>query len=83
MKNKFSRTNYDTPWKNILDKYFCHFMEYCYPQAALEIDWSKGYESLDKELTKITHDVKSKNRVIDKLMKVYRKNGEETWVLIH
>lgn len=45
-------TYLDTPWKNILDIYFQHFMEICYPEVA--IDWSKGYEALDKELNAIS-----------------------------
>ncbi len=44
------RTNFDTPWKVILDNYFRSFMEMCHPEAAKAIDWSKGYELLDKEL---------------------------------
>lgn len=38
---------------------------------------------LDKELQQITPDAESGRRYADKLIKVYAKDGNETWVLIH
>lgn len=68
MTNKIPVASYDTPWKDLLDRFFRFFMEYCYFEAAAQIDWSKGYESLDKELSRITRDAKTKDRRIDKLI---------------
>jgi hypothetical protein len=48
-----------------------------------EVDWSKGYSFLDKELQQITADANSGRRYADKLIKVYARDGNETWVLIH
>lgn len=75
--------HFDTPWKDVLDIYFQYFMEFCHPVVAREIDWSKGYESLDKELSSITKDSEIGKRIVDKLMKVWRAEGKETWVLLH
>ena len=77
------KAEFDAPWKKILDIYFENFIEYCWPEQYLEIDWKKGYKSLDKELTKIARDAPITNRVVDKLIEVYRKSGEEAYVLIH
>src|SRR3990167_6335509 len=77
------RLNFDTPWKDILDTYFQAFMTMCHPEAAQAINWSKGYEALDKELTSITKESERGTRIVDKLMKVWRADGEETWVLLH
>src|SRR4029077_14802574 len=77
------RVNFDTPWKNILDVYFQPFMEIFHPEAAAAIDWTKGYESLDKELNAITKDAEMGGCIVDKLMKVWRKDGNEIWVLLH
>jgi hypothetical protein len=77
------RIEADTPWKNILDKYLSEFMEYCLPDIAANIDWSRNYESLDKELNAITRGAKLGRRVTDKLMKVWLNNGQETWILCH
>ena len=77
------RSDFDHPWKQSLQLYFQDFMEFCLPEIAAEIDWIKGYESLDKELQAMTRDAKIGDRVVDKLIKVYRKNGKETFVLCH
>ena len=42
--------DYDSPWKDILERYFPPFMAFFFPEAHADIDWSKGYESLDTEL---------------------------------
>lgn len=39
--------DYDSPWKEILERYFCDFMAFFFPHAAAQIDWSRGYETLD------------------------------------
>jgi hypothetical protein len=78
-----SSDNYDTPWKDILSAYFQEFLEFFFPDIAKEIDWSKGYELLDKELRKLTRDAHIGHRLADNLVKVWKKNGEAAWVLVH
>src|SRR6202161_4445981 len=78
-----ARNNYDTPWKEILETHFRDFMMLCHPEAAKEIDWAKGYESLDKELSAMTKDAATGVRFVDKLLKVWRIGGGEIWILIH
>jgi hypothetical protein len=48
-----------------------------------EIDWEKGYEFLDKELQKVAPDAKTGRRTVDKLVKVWLKDGTEIWTVIH
>ena len=74
---------YDSPWKEIMEIYFQECIEFFFPVAANEIDWSKGYIFLDKELQKIVRDAELGRRYVDKLVKVWLKNGSEQWVLIH
>ncbi|MCC5661149.1 hypothetical protein LC608_30135 [Nostoc sp. XA010] len=50
MTNENPQTEYDSPWKQILQLYFQDFMQFFFPQAHGEIDWSRGNEFLDKEL---------------------------------
>jgi hypothetical protein len=76
-------SDYDSPWKEALDVYFEPFVALLFPAAHAEIDWSRGYEPLDKELQKIAPRAETGRRTVDKLMKVWRQNGEEEWVLIH
>src|SRR5437868_4459372 len=75
--------HYDQPWKAIIEKYFQPFMEFLFPHIAKEIDWEKGFEFLDSELAKIQRMAKVGKRTVDKLVKVYLKNGKEQWLLLH
>lgn len=75
--------DYDTPWKDLLDRYFEVFMEFFFPDAYARIDWSRGFEFLDKELQKITADAAIGRRAVDKLVKVWLKSGEKLVVLSH
>lgn len=77
------KAEFDTPWKKVLDIYFEDFVAYCWPEQHSKIDWKKGYKSLDKELSKISRNAPVTNRIVDKLVEVYLKNGDEAYVLIH
>jgi len=76
-------TQADSAWKDVLSVWFSEFMTFFYPELAAEIDWSIGYESLDKELQTITTQAMLGNRFVDKLMKVKSRQGKELWVLLH
>ena len=76
-------TDYDSTWKEMLENYFPAFMAFFFPEADQYIDWERGYESLDKELQQIVRDAELGRRLADKLMKVWRRSGEEQMVLIH
>jgi Domain of unknown function (DUF4351) len=75
--------DYDSPWKEILEVYFPEFLAFAFPEIHRDVDWSRGYESLDKELPKILRKAKTGRRVVDKLVKVWRLDGEEQVVFIH
>jgi hypothetical protein len=78
-----ARAEYDSPWKEALDRYFERFLAFFFPEAHADIDWSRGYETLDKELQRIVRQAEVGDRVTDKLVKVWLKSGEERWLLIH
>ncbi|MGJ5675424.1 MAG: transposase [Nostochopsis sp.] len=78
-----TQANYDSPWKEALENYFEAFLAFFFPQAHSEIDWECGYEFLDQELQQVVREAELGKRFVDKLVKVWRQNGEETWVLIH
>ncbi|MFW6373015.1 MAG: hypothetical protein ACOC3W_04880 [Thermodesulfobacteriota bacterium] len=65
-----NRDDYDSRWKEILSAYFREFMEFFFPHIAREIDWSRGYELLDKELRQITRESEVGFRLADQLVKV-------------
>ncbi|MGB6976812.1 MAG: hypothetical protein WBE18_05090, partial [Gammaproteobacteria bacterium] len=82
-ENRLPASQYDNGWKDILDAYFPEFIAFFYPKLFEAIDWSKGYENLDKELQAITTQAMIGKRFVDKLMRVYLRQGGEQWLLIH
>ena len=75
--------DYDSPWKKILEAYFQEFVVFFFPTAAEGINWSRGYAFLDKELQQVARDAELGKRLADKLVQVWRKDGEDAWVLAH
>src|SRR5947209_7690145 len=75
--------DYDSPWKEALDAYFEAFLLLLFPNVHAQIDWSRGYQPLDKEFQAIQRDAEVGRRYVDKLFKVWTKDGTERWVLIH
>jgi hypothetical protein len=73
----------DSAWKELLDAYFPAFVEFFYPHIDAEIDWTRGYESLDKELAAIRPAHAMGKLLADKLFKVWLKNGKAAWLLVH
>ncbi len=78
-----TRSDFDSPWKEAVEIFFPAFMSFFFPAIDAEIDWSKGYQFLDKELEKVVRDAQSGRRYVDKLVQVFLKEGRETWLLIH
>ena len=48
--------DYDSPWKEALDAYFEAFLALLFPGVHALIDWSRGYESLDKEFQQVVRE---------------------------
>ena len=69
--------DHDSPWKEALEKYFRPFLALCRPQIESEIDWARPVEFLDKELQKLVRQAKVGRRYVDKLVKVWKRTGEQ------
>ena len=78
-----AKTDFDSPWKDLLEWYFEAFIEFCFPDIHASIDWSRPHEFLDKELQKIVRDADLGKRFADKLVKVWLRDGQELWLLCH
>ena len=76
-------TDFDSPWKEAIEFYPEDFLQLLFPQVHAAVDWNRGYEYLDKELQQIVRDSELGRRYVDKLVKVWLKDGEEKWILIH
>ncbi len=73
----------DEIWKEIIEELFHDFCFFFMPDLAKHIDFSMGYEFLDKELLKIYPESEEIKRFADKLVKVFFKDNGERWILIH
>ncbi|OKH33959.1 transposase [[Phormidium ambiguum] IAM M-71] len=77
------RADYDSAWKEALTIYFEPFMAFCFADAHADINWERGYETLDTELQEVIRDAEIGRRLADKLVKVWLNSGEDALVLIH
>jgi hypothetical protein len=73
----------DSAWKEVLDNFFEEFLRFFFTEIHQGIDWSRGFEFLDKELEPILRDAEIGKQITDKLVKVHILDGSETWILIH
>jgi len=83
MKARRPSADYDSPWKDVLAQFFRDSIELCFPGVAGQIDWTKDVEFLDKELQKVAPAAEVGRRTVDKLARVWRRDGVEQWVLLH
>jgi hypothetical protein len=77
------RSDQDSPWKQILRQYFREAIEFFFPNTAALIDWQRPPEFLDKEYVQIAPDAALGKRYADLLVKVWRKQGDSVWLLLH
>ena len=73
------RSDFDSPWKEVLEAYFSDFLRFFFPGIHADVDWSRGYEFLDTEQPKVIQDEHSVNKAV----KVWQVGTEETEVLVH
>ncbi|MCP4216496.1 MAG: hypothetical protein GY765_17730 [bacterium] len=74
--------NYDSAWKEVIELHLEDFLEFFFPKVHREIDFSKGYESLNQELRGITPESKAGKRLADVLVKVHLKGKNKTACIV-
>lgn len=67
----------------MLEDLFEDFIAFFFPRIHQDVDWFRGYQFLDQELRKILKGSATNKRIVDKLVKVFLKDGAEKWLLIH
>jgi hypothetical protein len=73
----------DSPWKEALERYLPSFLALYFPAVHAAIDWPRNYEWLNTELRQVVQDAEMGLRLADVLVKVWRHDGTENWLLIH
>src|SRR5258708_496052 len=74
---------FDSPWKEAIRLFLRSFLRLCFAGGEAAIDWSRTPEFLDKELRQIIRDAAEGKQFVDVLVKVWLRNGEEEWFLLH
>lgn len=60
-------SDFDNPWKVVLDRYFTVFVAFFFADIHADIDWTRGYETLDAELQQLVGDAEQGTRHVDAL----------------
>jgi hypothetical protein len=71
-----AREEFDSPWKDALQLYLRAFLAFFFPDIEADVDWSRGYEALDKEFAQIVREAKVGKLLADKLFKTAKSLGE-------
>ena len=79
------RHNKDVLWKGLLEWVFDDLLRFLFPDADQVFDMERGFCFMDKELAEMHPEQgkKTATRIVDKLVKAYRRDGKEEWVLVH
>jgi predicted transposase YdaD len=77
------RHDFDSPWKEALEKFLRPFLALCFPEVEALIDWSREVVFLDTELQALQHDAEAGRQYVDKLIRTFQCDGSEAWILVH
>ena len=58
-ENQEIRSDFDSPWKEALERYLHPFLTLCFPRVEASIDWQRPVEFVDKELQAVMRDAES------------------------
>ncbi len=75
----------DILWKGMIEEVIEDLLLFVDPAIGKELDLGRGFEFLDKELAEVYPDAEkpANSRVVDKLVKIFLRDGEERWMLLH
>jgi hypothetical protein len=73
----------DKLWKAIFEDLFPEAIAFYFTEFFHQIDWSRGFEVLDKEQKQLFPESEETHRRVDLLVKVWLIDGTEQWILIH
>ncbi len=74
--------DYDSAWKEVIEKIFEPFIEFFFPDIHRDIDFSKGIEILSSELRDIVPYGNVGKRYADELVRVHLKDGSVACVCV-
>jgi predicted transposase YdaD len=84
-KHKRPKPKYDILWKGMIENVMEDLLLFIDPDIGKELDLGRDFEFLDKELAEMYPEPEkpSNTRIVDKLVKVFLRDGSERWMLLH
>ena len=79
------KPKYDILWKGMIEEVIEDLLLFVEPEIGKELDLGRGFQFMDKELAEMYPEpTKPANtKVVDKLVKVFLRDGAERHILIH
>ena len=77
------RADYDEAWKELLDEHLEAILSCFFSPVAAAIAWDRPVVFLDQELREVIYDTTVQSFRVDRLIKVFRRDGAEQWLLVH
>ena len=71
------RTYFDEAWKKIIERFFPQFLLFFVPKLYEDVDFSQPFTFLDKEMQQLSKKGMKRSKFVDKLVKIYLKDGSE------
>jgi predicted transposase YdaD len=79
----YASIDYDGLWKKLIIELFEEFVLFVTPDLYEEIDFKRTPDFLQQELYKEVMKEKKGKKIADQIVKVFLKDGQEQWILIH
>ncbi len=84
MSKKPPAIDFDNNWKEVIEKHVEKAVLFFLPNLHPQVDWTRSPIFLEQEMRNIRRKtLKGRKKIMDKLIKVWLKTGEERWILIH
>ena len=77
------RTYFDEAWKKVIERFFPQFLLFFAPKLYEDVDFSQPFTFLNKEMQQLSKKGLKGSKFVDKLVKIYLKDGSEQWLLVH
>jgi hypothetical protein len=68
--------DHDSPWKELVGRYFPEFLAFFFPDIAAEADPAEDTDQLEQELRKLLPSSETGKRVVDRLVKLNTRAGD-------
>jgi hypothetical protein len=74
-----TRSDYDSPWKEVMDHQLVRVLDLLFDDVRADLDWQHDFESLEQELRKMAPEAATGERLADKLSKAHTVEGDDRY----